>query len=66
MRKIRICDVTMKQVAEGFALSFKEKIEMAKLLDKLGADLECAAAGKAPPPAGGGSRKFRADGVSVP
>ena len=38
MKKIRISDVTMKQVAEGFALSFKEKIELAKLLDKLGVD----------------------------
>ena len=39
MRKIRISDVTMKQAAEGFCLSFKEKIELAKLLDKLGADI---------------------------
>ncbi len=39
MRKIRISDVTMKQSAEGFALSFKEKIELAKLLDKLGVDV---------------------------
>ena len=31
MRKIRISDVTMKQSAEGFALSFKEKIELSKL-----------------------------------
>ena len=31
-----ISDVTMKQTAENFALSFKEKIELAKLLDKLG------------------------------
>lgn len=36
MRTIRISDITMKQSAEGFALSFKEKIELAKLLDKLG------------------------------
>ena len=36
MRKIRISDVTMKQAAEGFSLSFKEKIELSKLLDKLG------------------------------
>ena len=36
MRKIRISDMTMKQAAEGFQLSFKEKIELAKLLDKLG------------------------------
>lgn len=39
MEKIRISDVTMKQTAEGFALSFKEKIELAKLLDKLGVDV---------------------------
>ncbi len=36
MAKIRISDMTMKQTAEGFCLSFKEKIELAKLLDKLG------------------------------
>ncbi len=39
MRKIKISDMTMKQVAEGFALSFKEKIELAKLLDRLGVDV---------------------------
>ena len=39
MSKIRISDVTMKQSAEGFALTFKEKIELAKLLDKLGVDI---------------------------
>ena len=39
MRKIRISDATMKQSAEGFALSFKEKIELTKLLDKLGVDI---------------------------
>lgn len=33
---IRVSDITMKQVAEGFSLTFKEKIELAKLLDKLG------------------------------
>ena len=33
---IRISDTTMKQAAEGFSLSFREKIELAKLLDKLG------------------------------
>ena len=33
---IKICDMTMKQSAEGFSLSFREKIELAKLLDKLG------------------------------
>ena len=36
MANIKISDMTMKQVAEGFSLSFKEKIELAKLLDKLG------------------------------
>ena len=42
MRKICISDITMKQ-AEGAALSFREKIELAKILDKLGADcIECA------------------------
>ena len=39
MKKIRISDMTMKQEAEGFNLSFKEKIELAKLLDKLGASV---------------------------
>ena len=39
MKKIRIADVTMKQTAENFCLSFKEKIELSKLLDKLGADV---------------------------
>ena len=39
MKQIRICDVTMKQATEEFSLSFKEKIELAKLLDKLGVDL---------------------------
>ena len=36
MANIRISDMTMKQTAEGFRLSFKEKIALAKLLDKLG------------------------------
>ena len=38
MRSISISDITMKQPPEagGFALSFREKIELAKLLDKLG------------------------------
>ena len=36
MNKIKLSDVTMKQVADGFSLSFKEKIELAKQLDKLG------------------------------
>ena len=39
MANIRISDMTMKQVQEGFCLSFKEKIELAKLLDKLGVDV---------------------------
>ena len=39
MKQIRISDVTMKQAAEGFSLSFKEKIELAKLLDRLGASV---------------------------
>ncbi len=33
MNTVKLCDITMKQVA---SLSFKEKIELAKLLDKLG------------------------------
>jgi len=36
MKTVRISDATMKQTAEGFQLSFKEKIELAKLLDRLG------------------------------
>ncbi len=36
MKMIKLSDVTMKQVVDGFSLSFKEKIELAKLLDKLG------------------------------
>ena len=36
MQKIRISDITMKQSGEGFELSFKNKIELSKLLDKLG------------------------------
>ena len=35
MNTIRISDVTMKQVSKELTLSFKEKIELAKLLDKL-------------------------------
>ena len=39
MREVRISDVTMKQAANvrDMTLSFKEKLEMAKLLDRLGA-----------------------------
>ena len=36
MKNIRISDVTMKQRSGELNLSFKEKIELAKLLDKLG------------------------------
>ena len=39
MNKIRISDVTMKQTGANFSLSFREKIEMSKLLDKLGVDV---------------------------
>ena len=36
MERIRISDMTMKQGGKDSSLSFKEKIELAKLLDKLG------------------------------
>ena len=36
MKQIKISDITMKQSQEEFSLSFKEKIELAKLLDRLG------------------------------
>ena len=36
MNQIRISDVTMKQTGGDLSLSFKEKIELSKLLDKLG------------------------------
>ena len=39
MKQIKISDATMKQVNEEFCLSFKEKIEFSKLLDKLGVDI---------------------------
>ena len=39
MNKIRISDVTMKQTGPDISLSFREKIEMSKLLDKLGVDV---------------------------
>ena len=39
MKKVRISDVTMKQGAQEVSLSFKEKIELAKLLDKLDASV---------------------------
>lgn len=35
MKKLVISDMTLKQAAGSFALSFKEKMEIAKLLDKL-------------------------------
>ena len=35
MRTIRISDMTMKQAGQEISLSFREKIELAKLLDKL-------------------------------
>jgi len=36
MERIRISDMTMKQGGKEVSLSFKEKIELSKLLDKLG------------------------------
>ena len=39
MKQIRISDASMKQISEEFRLSFKEKIEFSKLLDKLGVDM---------------------------
>ena len=39
MRQIIVSDATMKQNAEELRLSFKEKIELSKLLDKLGVDI---------------------------
>ena len=39
MKQIRISDVTMKQAGKNFTLSFREKIELAKLLDTLGASV---------------------------
>ena len=38
MKRIVISDATMKQTAQDLHLTFKEKIELAKLLDKLGVD----------------------------
>ena len=35
MEQIRISDITMKQTGKEFSLSFKEKLEIPKLLDKL-------------------------------
>ena len=39
MKQIKISDATMKQFSESFCLSFKEKIEFSKLLDRLGVDI---------------------------
>jgi len=39
MRQIKISDVTMKQTGKALNLSFREKIELAKLLDNLGASV---------------------------
>ena len=39
MRQLVISDATMKQSSEELHLAFKEKIELSKLLDKLGVDL---------------------------
>jgi len=36
MKEIRISDITMKQTGADISLSFKEKIELSKLLDRLG------------------------------
>ena len=36
MNQVRISDMTMKQGSKEFSLSFKEKIELSKLLDKMG------------------------------
>ena len=38
MKKVRISDVTMRRQTKAFSLSFREKIELAKLLDGLGVD----------------------------
>ena len=38
MKQIFISDATMKQASKDLHLTFKEKIELAKLLDKLGVD----------------------------
>lgn len=39
MKQIRISDVTMCQSTNAFSLSFREKIELSKLLDSLGVDI---------------------------
>ena len=39
MKQIRISDITLRQDARSFPLSFREKIELSKLLDNLGASV---------------------------
>ncbi len=39
MKQVRISDRTMTQVHEDLCLSFKERIELARLLDRLGVDV---------------------------
>ncbi len=39
MKELRISDVTLKEAAGELGLSFKEKIELSKLLDRLGVDV---------------------------
>ena len=39
MKQIKISDATMKQSSESLQLTFKEKIELSKLLDRLGVDI---------------------------
>ena len=39
MRKITVTDMTMRQSGKGVSLSFREKIELVKHLDKLGVDV---------------------------
>ena len=39
MRKITVTDMTMRQSGKGVSLSFREKIELVKQLDKLGVDV---------------------------
>ena len=38
-REVRIADVTMRQAAASSALSFKEKLELSKLIDRVGASV---------------------------
>ncbi len=39
MKEIRISDITLREEGKGYALSFKEKIEIAKILDRLNVDV---------------------------